>query len=158
MIGTVEFNSSTLYRYATINVDALQRNLGDAEATRQALTAFVRSFSLSMPTGKQNSFANRTLPDAVLVCLRSDQPVSFVGAFEEPVSTVNGGRVAVAAAKLAAYAQDVTEAFGVAPERAWLTGVGARSAALEPLGERVGFDDLVQAVGEAVKGRLELTS
>jgi CRISPR system Cascade subunit CasC len=158
MIGTVEFNSSTLYRYATLDVDALQRNLGNAEVTHRAVVAFLRSFSLSMPTGKQNSFANRTLPDAVLVCLRSDQPVSLVGAFEQPVVTKDGGRVAVAAAQLADYAQEVAAAYGAASDHAWFTGVGERVSALAPLGERMGFDDLVRTVGDTVKGRLEPAS
>ena len=35
------------------------------------------------------TFANRTLPDAPLVTLRTDQPINLVGAFEKPV---NAGR------------------------------------------------------------------
>jgi len=67
MIGTVEFNSSTLYRYATVDVNRLADNLGDTVATQRAVEVFVRSFVRSMPTGKQNTFANRTLPEAVLI-------------------------------------------------------------------------------------------
>lgn len=67
MIGTVEMAASTFYRYANINLDALNANLGDASASVEATLAFVRSFINSMPTGKQNSFAARTLPDAVIV-------------------------------------------------------------------------------------------
>ncbi len=33
MIGTVEFNSATLYRFATVDVHQLRDNLGDVEAT-----------------------------------------------------------------------------------------------------------------------------
>lgn len=93
MIGTIEFDSATLYRYATVNVDELLRNLGDPEATVQAVDAFVRSFVTSMPTGKQNTFANRTSPDAVVVMIREDRPVNLVGAFEDPVNGI-GGHVA----------------------------------------------------------------
>ena len=70
MLGTIDFNSSTLYRYATVNVDALFSQLEDAEATSRAVDAFVQSFVRSMPTGKQNTFANRTLPSYVLISLR----------------------------------------------------------------------------------------
>jgi CRISPR system Cascade subunit CasC len=157
MIGTVEFNSSTLYRYATLDLDALQNNLGDTEATRRALTAFLRAFTLSMPTGKQNTFANRTLPDAVLVGIRSDQPVSYVGAFEDPVSTRQGGRVTVAVQRLADYAGRVHDAYGAAPEHSWFTGVGDPAAALEKIGERLTFDALVQSVADTVNARLEPT-
>ena len=84
MMGTVEFSSATIYRYATINIGMLLENLGNNEATLRALTAFIKSFIRSMPTGKQNTFANRTLPDTVVIHIREDQPVSFVGAFEKP--------------------------------------------------------------------------
>ncbi|MBX4378156.1 type I-E CRISPR-associated protein Cas7/Cse4/CasC, partial [Mycobacterium tuberculosis] len=66
MLGTVEFNSSTLYRYATVNVDQLEQNLGSKDAAREALLAFARAFVLSMPTGKMNTFGNSTVPAAVI--------------------------------------------------------------------------------------------
>lgn len=83
-LGTVEFNSATLYRYATINACALEENL--KADTPQAVRAFVEAFVRSMPTGKQNTFANRTIPDLVVVILREDQPVNFCSAFEKPVA------------------------------------------------------------------------
>ncbi|QAY71392.1 type I-E CRISPR-associated protein Cas7/Cse4/CasC [Xylanimonas protaetiae] len=154
MIGTVEFNSSTLYRYATIDVDRLVDNLGDTEAASRAVGAFLRAFTTSMPTGKQNTFANRTLPDAVVVSLREDQPVSYVGAFEEPVrELVEGGRVKRSAERLAAYAGEIGDAYGVAPVRSWVVGVGAAGAALEGLGDRTSFDGVVQALTAAVTER-----
>lgn len=82
-LGTVEFNSATLYRYATVNVTELVQNLHGQ--TPEAVRAFAEAFVRSMPTGKQNTFANRTLPDAVVVMLRDDQPVNLCGAFEKPV-------------------------------------------------------------------------
>lgn len=91
MIGTVEFNSATLYRYATVAFPQLLENLGDdCEAALDALDAFIDGFVRSMPTGKQNSFAHRTLPGLVGVCVRKDQPVNLVSAFEEPVHSLHG--------------------------------------------------------------------
>ena len=58
-----------LYRYATVNMVELVHLLG-AEKAAQAVRVFGEAFIRSMPTGKQNSFANRTLPDAVYVTLR----------------------------------------------------------------------------------------
>ena len=154
MIGTVEFNSATLYRYATVDVDRLADNLGDREAARRAVEAFVRAFTTSMPTGKQNTFANRTLPDAVLVRLRERQPISFAGAFEEPVAARSGtGRIKEAATALARYAGEVERAYGEAPVRSWVVRVGERTGALAELGEDVTFDELVAAVGAAVTER-----
>ena len=114
MIGTTEFVSSTLYRYATINVDKLVANLGSEEAAAHAVEAFTRSFVLSMPTGKQNSFANRTRPDFVLVEVRSDQPTSLVNAFEEPVAN-NGTALRDAAIALANHAVDEDKQYGIDP-------------------------------------------
>jgi CRISPR system Cascade subunit CasC len=98
MIGTIEFNAATLYRYATIALHELNGHLGgDATA---AACAFVDAFARSMPEGKQNTFANRTLPSAMLVMLRTDQPVNLVGAFEAPVQKGEEGYVARSAQKL----------------------------------------------------------
>ena len=63
MMGTVEFNSSTLYRYATVAVHDLKVQLGNKDAAADAVLEFAQAFITSMPTGKQNTFANRTLPD-----------------------------------------------------------------------------------------------
>lgn len=91
MIGTVEFTSATLYRYATVGLVQLLNNLdGDVEATMHGLRLFLDSFVRSMPTGHQNSFAHRTRPAFVSVVLREDQPVNLVSAFEKPVHSTSG--------------------------------------------------------------------
>lgn len=116
MIGTVEFLSDTLYRYATIDVRHLQENLGSVDATSEAVGAFVTAFVCSMPTGKQNTFANRTLPDTVVVLVRDTQPVSLVGAFEVPVfATGEKGVSEVACERLVKQALAIDEAFGTKP-------------------------------------------
>ncbi|UOR01727.1 type I-E CRISPR-associated protein Cas7/Cse4/CasC [Leucobacter allii] len=152
MIGTVAYNSSTLYRYATVNAERLLANLGDAQATRRAIEAFVQSFAASMPSGKQNTFANRTLPDAIVVTLRDSQSVNLVGAFEEPV--VGDARLRRAAEALAEHATEVDANFGTTPMKSWVVRVGAATEALDVLGERVTFPELADAVGEAVAERL----
>lgn len=151
MIGTIEFNSSTLYRYATIDVDALHRTLGDADATRAAVETFLVAFARSMPTGKQNTFAHRTLPDAVMVRLRDTQPINLVGAFETPIrETHSAGRVELAAAALARHTVAVENAFGERPVASWVTQVGDKTAVLADLGKAVTFSELVHGVGEQV--------
>ncbi|WP_285726872.1 type I-E CRISPR-associated protein Cas7/Cse4/CasC [Psychromicrobium xiongbiense] len=154
MIGTVEFNSSTLYRYATVDANRLMDNLGDVEATKRAVEAFVDSFVTSMPTGKQNTFGNRTLPDAVIVTVRSTQPVNLVGAFEEPVSAPH---LKNAAAKLAKYVGDLSEAYGslVAPDRVWVARVSDSLQSLDALGPRVPLSELVTQLGSVVEEQLK---
>jgi CRISPR system Cascade subunit CasC len=152
MIGTVEFNSATLYRYATIDVDRLAENLGDAKATRRAVEAFLRGFVLSMPTGKQNTFANRTLPDAVYVALREKQSINLVGAFEEAITTQP--RIPAAITALTTHAIEVQDAYGESPVAAWTFGPGERLAPLAAIATRGDAESTVAAVGEAVAARL----
>lgn len=155
MIGTIEFNSSTMYRYATVNLPKLLDNLGDVEATRKAVEAFVRAFVTSMPTGKQNTFANRTFPDAVVVRFRDDQPVNLVGAFEAPVTTKPGsGRVATACDRLAEHDACIGKAFGAHGDDSWVVGVGSAAEALTDMGIHVDFPELVTQVGECVDRRI----
>ncbi|WP_211239396.1 type I-E CRISPR-associated protein Cas7/Cse4/CasC [Actinokineospora inagensis] len=154
MIGTVEFNSSTLYRFASVDVDRLNGNLGDLAATRRAVEAFTRAFVTSMPSGKQNTFANRTLPDAVVVIVRETQPINLVGAFEEAVRDNEGGRIAASLVRLAKYATEVQETYDETPVAAWVVGVGERAGLLAGIGERVSIDGAVRGLGDLVDERL----
>ena len=90
MLETIEFNSSTMYRYANVAVHEFYHQLGNKEQTLNALKLFIESFANSMPSGKSNTFANQTLPQAILVVVRSDRPVNLVSAFEEPVKSSEG--------------------------------------------------------------------
>lgn len=152
MIGTIEFNSATLYRYATLNVDALRANLGDDEATTRAAVAFFTSFVKSMPTGKQNTFANRTLPSLVAVRVRADQPISLVEAFESPVTADGEGWMRRSVSKLAQHCQDTDSAYGTAG----LTGAGVMAIGdladlAAPLGESMSLDELGALVAGATR-------
>lgn len=155
MIGTQEFVSSALYRYATINVDKLVSNVGSAEAAARAVEAFARSFTLSMPTGKQNTFANRTRPDFLLVEVRDDQPISLVNAFETPVEN-NGEAVSLAAAALARYAVNgdaqyetkPVDSFGMVTDTANSDGLGET---LESRWEQLSFEKIIARAGDAVR-------
>jgi CRISPR system Cascade subunit CasC len=150
MIGTIEFNSSTLYRYATVNVPGLQRNLGDPAATARGVAAFLESLALSMPTGKQNTFANRTVPEAVVVSIRSDQPVNLVGAFESPiVAKADMSVIASAAAALADRHSEIAAVYGP-PMKTWVVSIGDATAPLEAVGDRIDMRSLTQQVEEAV--------
>jgi len=150
MIGTVEFNSATLYRYATINIDQLIENLGDAEATARACEAFLKGFITSMPSGKRNSFANGTLPEAVVVMIRDDVPVNLVGAFEDPVISA-GGYVRSSCEALAGYAEELAGAYGSRPIESLVLRVGDKTVALESLGERVDLSELIARTGSAAR-------
>ena len=155
MLGTVSFNSSTLYRYATVNVDALMEQLKSSEATACGVAAFVEAFVKSMPTGKQNTFANRTLPNVVAVSLRDDQPINLATAFERPVYAERERSITqIAAERLAACAKDVEGAFAHPATKSWHVSYGVDAEPLEYFGEGVSFDALVTAVREAIESAL----
>lgn len=145
MIGTVEMASSTFYRYANINLDALNANLGDTSVSVEAALAFVRAFIESMPTGKQNSFAARTLPDAVIVTIRNDRPISYVNAFEKAITEVEGRRVAAARA-LASEAKNIEEAYGYEPVASYVLALGELKEELAGLGESVSLKGLLESL------------
>lgn len=149
-IGTVEYNSSTLYRYATIAVHALNEHLEND--TAKAVKNFVYAFVCSMPSGKQNTFANRTLPDAVMVTLRSNQPVNLVGAFEQAVPPSERGYVMESSRRLAAHAKSVYENFAGYPSLSLTVG---RPFSDTGMGEAVSLDKLLQVLEEKLESELK---
>ncbi|MBR2750420.1 MAG: type I-E CRISPR-associated protein Cas7/Cse4/CasC [Clostridiales bacterium] len=144
-IGSNEFNSATLYRYATVAVHDLANSLGTD--TAQSVCDFLEAFVKSMPTGKMNSYANRTIPDAVLVTIRNDQPVNFVGAFEEAVNPDKqcGGYVSGSEKKLEMYVLESYKDFIDSPLKSFVVGNLDDS-----LGEKVSFGDLLLKVKDVL--------
>lgn len=136
-LGTVEYNSSTLYRFATVSLNDLAATLGEDEVVK-ALCGFVKAMIVSMPTGHQNSFANRTVPDAVYITVRHDQPVNLAGAFEKPISASNGGFAEPSVKKLGEYAQELYKTFAPAPDQAFVIGEG-----LSDMGEKGSLQDML---------------
>lgn len=146
-IGNVEFNSSTLYRYSTVAVHQLFKQLG--KNTNEAVQAFIKAFVLSMPTGKQNTFANRTVPDAVYITLRKDQPVNLVGAFEKPVYSRNDGYTSNSALKLKEHAQKVYQDFLNKPDYSFVIG-----ELLADIGIMASLNDNIVKIGEILENEL----
>lgn len=148
MIGTVEFNSATLYRYATVAVHSLRETLGDDEATARAVSEFTRAFVLSMPTGKQNTFANRTVPYAAYIVLREDQPVNLVAAFEKPVLPArdNGGYNVESVERMMDYERTVESDFVQPPVESWRVGDGMDNPS--------SLNEALDLLAEAVRARM----
>ena len=151
MIGDVEFNSATFYRYANVDVDRLLDTLGDANATTQAVTAFVDAFATTVPNGKINTFAHNTLPDLVVVNLRDTQAVNLVGAFERPIA---GEIVANATKALVEREQEIDASYGTTPVRTWVVRVGKDTEAADQLAARQPLRDVLTELGDAVAARL----
>ena len=156
MLGTIEFNSSTLYRYATVNLDSLVSQLGDAQAAAEGLSAFVEAFARSMPTGKQNTFANRTLPNAVVVAFRESQPVNPVSAFEVPVAPREDFSIsAQAISRLSRELEKVETKFNMPAAKKWCLLVDDFDMeAVGGLGEQVDMDSLLCRVRDSAMDAL----
>jgi len=144
-LSTAEFNSATLYRYATIAAHDLAKNLGDDTAS--AICAFTEAFVKSMPTGKENAYANHTLPDAVLVTVRTDQPINFVGAFEDAVETENG-YVKASEERLVQYAEKTYDDFAGAPAVSYVVG------GLDGVGDKMSFNEMLKELEHTVTEQL----
>ncbi len=148
MLGTIEFNSSTLYRYANIAVHEFYTQLNeDKENTIAALKLFIKSFVKSMPTGKVNTFANQTLPQALVITVRSDRPVNLVTAFEIPVKS-SDGFVAGSVEKLKKEFENV-EKFVEAPVATFSIGADGTGEEMDKL------DNLLDRFAEQISQILE---
>ena len=91
-LDTQEFSSGVFYRYASLNLQQLQKNLGDA-SRKQALEVAAHVLQLlatEVPSAKQQSFAAHNLADLALVSF-SHQPLSLANAFEAPVKEKGNG-------------------------------------------------------------------
>lgn len=91
MIGDVDYNSCCYYEYASIDTDILEENLKNSEnkdeLIEKLIPALIKAMAYTNPSGKQNTFAGQVLPDMVMVeCKKDKIPLSYVNAFEEPVS------------------------------------------------------------------------
>ncbi|SDI43496.1 CRISPR-associated protein, Cse4 family [Pseudomonas delhiensis] len=146
MIGQVEFNSATLYRYAVLDLRKLLGNLQeDRELALSAVEAFTRALALAIPTGKQNSFAAHNPPEFIGVCLRHASPLSLANAFERPVSPrADQALTEQSVERLTAYEDKLAPVYG-APQDRWLSldltdrwpaDKGERLASLAALAQR----------------------
>lgn len=120
MIGQVEFNSATYYRYAVIDVAKLVGNLQqDKDLALSAVGAFVQAMVRAIPTGKQNTFAAHNPPSFVGVTLRNTHPMSLANAFEKPVwPKQDTALTGLSVQALASHDNQVSSVFGD-PRDSW---------------------------------------
>ena len=147
-LGTVEFNSATLNRLATVNVNELAKSAGTE--TAKAVRKFVEAFIYSMPTGKENTFANRTLPNDIYIAVRQDQPVNLCGAFEKPVQAGQEGYIRASEKSFAAYTEKLYQQYDNAPEKAFGMGDGCHE-----LVETAAVPTVLNSLENYLQGKLE---
>lgn len=108
-LNTAEFSAGVFYRYASVNVEDLLRNIdGDRKLAATLLAVFAEHFLMSLPQAKKTSTAPHTIPDLAYLAVRELRPISFAAAFETPVTAdSHGGYSAPSRHALARYAQQV---------------------------------------------------
>ncbi|WP_221359247.1 type I-E CRISPR-associated protein Cas7/Cse4/CasC [Streptomyces beigongshangae] len=113
-LDTAEFSAGVFYRYATVNVADLLKNLdGDTKAARTVLSSFAEHFLLSLPQAKKNSTAPHTVPDLAYLAVRAHRPLSLAAAFETPVTgDRHGGFSHPSRQALNAYAENLNRLTG----------------------------------------------
>jgi len=114
MIGTVEFNSACVYRYANIDIAQLEKNLsGDQDLVKATLRAFLLASRDAIPTGKQNSFAARNAPAFFFTVVRERGAWSLANAFVDPVRPgLNGGLIDASIKALDTHWGDLVAMYG----------------------------------------------
>lgn len=128
MMDDVDYNSSCYYIYASLDTDALRKNLANSPDVdtlmEKVVPLMVEVMAYTNPSGKQNTFAAHALPSAVLVeCKDKKISVSYANAFERPIRPdENGGLVKNSAAALIREEEKIRTAYALPVEkRLWFT-------------------------------------
>lgn len=95
MMGSLEFNSATYYRFTALNLDMLadEGHLGalSKEERQRVVKTFIEATLKAVPTAKKNSMNGNTFPAYVLGIVRSKgHPMQLINAFESPVRSGSG--------------------------------------------------------------------
>ncbi len=143
MIGQVEFNSATFYRYASLDAHKLHANLqGDRDLTLAGIGAFTQALARALPSGKQNTFAANNPPSFVGVVLRHASPFNLANAYEKPVWADRQQAITAQSVRaMSAQERQLATAYGDARDvwafldltEAWPEDLGARQASLAAL-------------------------
>jgi CRISPR system Cascade subunit CasC len=123
MIGDVDFNSNTYYRYLNVHWEQLLQNLGgDVPIARKAVVVLLEAAAVAHPSGKQNAFAAFNLPDVILVeVMRDNLPVSYANAFLKPVRpSAERSLIDASVAQLGDYMNRVIPVYDLEAQRAYV--------------------------------------
>ena len=151
-INTKEFNSSTVYRFATLNVRELIDNYsGCCGDPASVVTAFVDAFVKSMPTGSINSYANYSLPGMIYVSVRTDQPINFSNAFESPVKKSDKGYEESSCKALISKAEEIYEDYSCEPVKSFLVGRAAQEISPDGFAENCNYPQMIEKLKTSIQ-------
>ena len=115
----------------------------------KGIELFVKDFLMAMPTGKENTFANKTVPQYAMITLRKDTPVNLVSAFEEPVES-RDGYVQKSIDRLEKEYKD-TQKFVEEPLKTWI--LTNKDSELKDKVDNI--SDLINQVSETVSAKVD---
>ncbi|MFD0883239.1 type I-E CRISPR-associated protein Cas7/Cse4/CasC [Streptosporangium algeriense] len=144
-MGQAEHSAGVLYRYIVLDLNDLHTNLGgDLADTRDLAAGLLKAALLSLPHAKKNSTAPNTIPHLAHLTVRTDRPVSYAGAFENPVrADRHGGHGDPSVTTLNHYAGAVQKLLGESGRR-YAAHATLSQEDTEALGTRVdSFDALI---------------
>ncbi len=119
MIGTLEYNSATYYRYVGINLDLLfdAKHLGpicEQEKRKSLLRAFITAVLTAIPGARQNSMNGATLPIEVLgIRKENGQPLQLINAFESPIKPKGKGYSVASRDELLKHHEDLKKIWNI---------------------------------------------
>ncbi|MEU8975638.1 type I-E CRISPR-associated protein Cas7/Cse4/CasC [Streptomyces monashensis] len=152
-LDTAYLTAGVFYRYASVNLTELTRNLsGDTPQAVALLAAFTDVFITNTPNAKKNSTAPHTLPDTVAYVIRDRRPVSYASAFHQPVKAdYHGGYLAPSRHAMSQQAGTLTQMLGTRHRIAHGHVTQAPgNKPIEHLGQRhTSYDDLIDAITAA---------
>ncbi|MDO4628018.1 MAG: type I-E CRISPR-associated protein Cas7/Cse4/CasC [Planctomycetia bacterium] len=96
-MGSLEFNSATYYRYISLDLGLLAKNLGDAEDLTPAIDAFTKALFIAIPGGHQSTMTATTLWDYARIVVRKGQRVQ--ASFSDAVRAHDGKTILGASIK-----------------------------------------------------------
>jgi CRISPR system Cascade subunit CasC len=153
MMGEVEYYTATFYRYANVNLNLLVRNLQeDRDLAVRGVEAFLRGFILTLPSGKQNTFAAHSPPKFVgLIVQENGMPRNLAAGFEKPVRPAEGKSLTgVSVETLTRYWAELDRAYG-APTRQWVALVNLSDGELQHHADKK-HDTIEDAIKAAMSG------
>ena len=148
MLGTSEFNASVFYRYASVSLPILKRNMGDDDLVKKTIEAFLLASYEAIPTGKLNGHAHFTPPYlAIAVVREKGMPLNLCNAFLDPARAKKDLALDVASAtKLLGHLATSRKMAPVDQARYFLAHQLPAELPTEELVVTKGYGDLIEKV------------
>lgn len=131
-MGATEFNSATYYRYVSLDVTQLAKQMSD-EDLRDAVTAFSIALFRAVPAARQSTYAGFGTWDFARVLVRSGQRVQ--ASFEAPVKATGSGFLEPSIERLKQDLAERERVFGTLYGKRWSCDVGRGGQSIDALVE-----------------------